>query len=365
MDTQPKASISSAHPTSAVADDPVAGRRPPPVVVVLVLLVLLVPLSAVTDTEARIVRARPAASVPVRTSWCGPTGTLLGIVKAPATSPLASAVNVPRAIGSEFSTPLITAPGCHPVDEIVICPPAATDEVIVVPAGTQVSLDPVLVEVVDATEQSGAVVEVDVVDDVEEVDELVVELVVEVGSVVEVVLTGVLVEVVVSTVVDVVVAPAVVDVVVAAAVVEVVLAGEVVDVVTPVVDVVVGAVVDVVVPPAVVEVVEPGATVDVVEPGAEVEVVPGAVVVVVAPASTVQVTPAGSSPGAVTTVICAFQYLSSCVGEADVPIVQAIPTLYAPAGMSPGENTPRLNAGMFTIGPGPPVVEALAVCTST
>jgi hypothetical protein len=81
-------------------------------------------------------------------------------------------------------------------------------------------------------------------------------------------------------------------------------------------------------------------------------------------AMTVHVLPAGSSAAALTTLSWAFQSLSSWVAEA-APFVQAIPTLKSPAGMLPGENTARLKAGMFTIGPGPPGVVALAVWAST
>jgi hypothetical protein len=81
-------------------------------------------------------------------------------------------------------------------------------------------------------------------------------------------------------------------------------------------------------------------------------------------AMTVHVMAAGSSATAVTTLSWTFQSWSSWVAEAG-PFVQAIPTLKSPAGTLPGEYTPRLKAGMFTIGPGPPAVVALAVWAST
>lgn len=87
-------------------------------------------------------------------------------------------------------------------------------------------------------------------------------------------------------------------------------------------------------------------------------------VVVVATGVAVHVMPAGWSAALVTTVIRAFQNLSSCVADA-VPFVQAIPRLYSPEGTSPGANSSRLMAGTFTTGPGPPTVVAFAVWAFT
>jgi hypothetical protein len=81
-------------------------------------------------------------------------------------------------------------------------------------------------------------------------------------------------------------------------------------------------------------------------------------------AMTVQVTAAGWSVAAAVSSSWTFQSLSSCVADAG-PLVQAMPTLKVPAGIWPGSYTPRLKAGMLTIGPGPPAVVALAVWAST
>jgi len=97
----------------------------------------------------------------------------------------------------------------------------------------------------------------------------------------------------------------------------------------------------VVVAPDTVVVVDAGAAVVVVAAGAVVVVAdPGAVVVVAAAcwAETVQAILAGLSVELVATTIWTPQNLSSWVAPAG-PRVQAMPTLYVPAGMSPGLNT--------------------------
>jgi len=87
-------------------------------------------------------------------------------------------------------------------------------------------------------------------------------------------------------------------------------------------------------------------------------------VVVVGGAATVQVMPAGTSAELAVTTISTFQNLSTWVADAG-PRVQARPTSYVPAGMSPGPKTAKLNAGMPMMSPGPPGTSALAVCWLT
>lgn len=130
----------------------------------------------------------------------------------------------------------------------------------------------------------------------------------------------------------------------------------------------------VVAPPATVVVVVvavPDFTVVVVTPDATVVVVTaGAVVVVVAgvlPTTAVHVIPDGLSTESTANVIWAFQYLSSCVADAN-PRVHAKPTLYVPAGTICGPlapKTPNEMVGIPVSKPPPPGADATAVVLLT
>ena len=148
--------------------------------------------------------------------------------------------------------------------------------------------------------------------------------------------------------IDVVVAPAIVEVVVVApAIVEVVD-----DPATVVVVVAVGRKVVVVVAPATVVVVA---------------IVVEVVVVTTDAATAVQVRPDGTSAASATTVICAFQYLSSWVADAG-PSVHAYPMLYVPAGRNAVPSSP-MNPNDIAFSPisspPPPAVGAIPVSLFT
>jgi hypothetical protein len=119
----------------------------------------------------------------------------------------------------------------------------------------------------------------------------------------------------------------------------------------------------------VVVVVVPGFTVVVVAPdGAVVVVAAGAVVVVgVEPLTTCHVIPDGMSAGSTAKVNTAFQYLSSCVADAE-PRVHANPTLYVPAGTICGPLAPKAPneiVGIPVTNPPPPGEAATAVVLFT
>lgn len=186
-------------------------------------VVAAVPLdAAVTVSEALTVRAAPLVPTPDSSMVCAPAPAAAGMLKVPVTVPAASGVRVPRVIGSECNTNVTVehgfvvevddvedavvvevvelvvvelvevdddgvveevddaGHGCHPVDVMLTDPPIATVPADrVTPLGAVVEVDDV--EPVVEVEVGGRVVDVDeleddvevgLVVDVDEVDEL-------------------------------------------------------------------------------------------------------------------------------------------------------------------------------------------------